>query len=421
MEEQRGQKRSFEQLNESRENVVKVEVTTGEGVTLKLELPPDATVLLVKQGVEREHGISPRDARVFVHDESHEEELLDEETVGSLRREGYEVVLMSLLVEKADAQMVVPQLAPHADIMLGSNCTSESDQKISGPRGVAFVPLKPNWLVTSESGHCRIKITDVQTGTVICQFGERGEGKDQLRNPWGVAVTSDSSYVVVADNFNNRLQVLRLIFSEERSSAKLEFVRYLGNGKGNAEGQLLYPSGLALLRADKHDKRGRETVLVTDYGNHRVCQFSLEGPFIRIFAGKGVTGKGDGELDSPSGITVLASSGEVAVADRSNHRVQIFDGEGVYMREFGGESADADGKFQRPVGLTSDAHGNLLLTDYTNRLQVFSPEGKHLCTRKDLGITAWWPVTIAWSAESGLAIPSAPRDSEHNVLIWRTA
>jgi hypothetical protein len=32
---------------------------------------------------------------------------------------------------------------------------------------------------------------------------------------------------------------------------------------------------------------------------------------------------------------VLGSSGEVAVADHDNHRVQIFDSEGNYKRQFG--------------------------------------------------------------------------------------
>jgi hypothetical protein len=159
-----------------------------------------------------------------------------------------------------------------------------------------------------------------------------------------------------------------------------------------------------------------------------------------IFAGTSNEGKGDGEFNNPSGITVLAPTGDVAVADRSTHRVQVFDGAGKYMRQFGCVDHDpenrcevssgsgagsprqaANGKFQRPIGLTSDVNGNLFATDYTNRLQVFSSEGKHLRTRTDLDITAWWPVTIAWSAQCGLAIPTAPRDAEHNILIWKKA
>jgi hypothetical protein len=71
-------------------------------------------------------------------------------------------------------------------------------------------------------------------------------------------------------------------------------------------------------------------------GNYRVSQFKLDGTFIRIFAGTGTRGSGDGEFIDPRGLTVLGSSGdEVAVDDCNNHRVQIFDREGNYTRQFG--------------------------------------------------------------------------------------
>jgi hypothetical protein len=40
---------------------VTLEVTTGEGVTLKFELPANETVFRVKQEVEQEQGIRPRE------------------------------------------------------------------------------------------------------------------------------------------------------------------------------------------------------------------------------------------------------------------------------------------------------------------------------------------------------------------------
>jgi tripartite motif-containing protein 71 len=117
-----------------------------------------------------------------------------------------------------------------------------------------------------------------------------------------------------------------------------------------------------------------------------VSRFALNGTFVGIFARTVNQGSGDGEFDRPHGITVLGSSGEVAVADRSNHRVQIFDSEGKYKRQFGTKGKKEDGQFFSPAGLASDAHGNLLVVGNTNRLQVFDHEGKHLCTRSDLGM-----------------------------------
>jgi tripartite motif-containing protein 71 len=97
------------------------------------------------------------------------------------------------------------------------------------------------------------------------------------------------------------------------------------------------------------------------------------GTFIGIF-GTGKEGSGDGEFNEPQGITALASSGEVAVADKYNSRMQIFDSEGNCKRQFGTEGKEADGQLHCPSGLVSDAHGNLLVVDDTSRLQVFSPE-----------------------------------------------
>ena len=59
-------------------------MTTGEGVTVKLQLPPTATVLRVKQEVESELGIRPREAIVFSGNTAHTEKLPDEETLDSL-------------------------------------------------------------------------------------------------------------------------------------------------------------------------------------------------------------------------------------------------------------------------------------------------------------------------------------------------
>ena len=115
---------------------------------------------------------------------------------------------------------------------------------------------------------------------------------------------------------------------------------------------------------------------------------------------------------------MLGSSGEVAVADFKNHRVQIFDSEGKYKRQFGTKGKEADGQLFCPTDLSSDAHGNLLVVDRTNRLQVFDPEGKHLCTRSDLGLQGGSTKGIAWSTGGEIAVA----DSKANkALVWYSA
>jgi DNA-binding beta-propeller fold protein YncE len=318
-----------------------------------------------------------------------------------------------LLVEQADAQQVVPELAAEPSLVLGDETGGDGDTQFKHPTGAAFIASHPDWLVTTEQH--RIKISNIRTGVLVCKFGEQGIGEGKFFFPYGVAVTSDSSFVIVADYLNNRVQVLRLVVGADGVSAHLEFVRTLGSGIGSAEGQLNRPTSIALPQSNGGQQ---ETVLVTEANKHRVLQFALDGIFVGIFASTGEKGSGDGEFISPQAITVLGSSGEVAVADCDNHRVQIFDSEGNYKRQFGTEGKEEDGQLFRPAGLASDAHGNLLVTDRTNRLQVFDPEGKHLCTRSDLGLYDTSFKGIAWSTGGEIAVA----DSKANkALVWYSA
>jgi hypothetical protein len=413
----RGTKRTREESDDTNDDDttnIHLEVTTGEGVTVKLQLPPTATVLMVKQEVESKLGIRPREAIVFSGNKAHTEKLPDEEILDSLLAGEEAKLELLLLVEQADAQQVVPELSAEPSMILGDGTEGDGDAQLNKPVGAAFIGAHPDWLVTAEQyGHC-IKISNIRTGALVCKFGKYGNVEGQFNNPMGVAVTSDSSFVIVADYLNNRVQVLRLMVGADSTSAHLEFVRFLGSGQGRAEGQLFYSIGVALLQSNGGQQ---ETVLVTEAVNHRVTQFALDGTFVGIFAGTGEEGSSDGQFSEPQGITVLGSSGEVAVADQSNHRVQIFDSEGNYKRQFGTEGKE-DGQFNFPTDLASDAHGNLLVVDHTNRLQVFDPEGKHLCTRSDLGLHDDSTKGIAWSAGGEIAVADA---EAHSVRVWSPA
>jgi hypothetical protein len=393
---------------------VQVEVITGEGATSLLELPAMSTVLTAKTHMECKLGIRQRDMHMF--DAKREEELQDVETLRSLLVGEGTKLEISLLVVRADAQQVVQELATEAGLVLGDGTAGSGDDQLNDPMGVAFIAAYPDWLVTTEDGGHRIKISNSRTGALLCKLGEEGQGQGQFLNPGAVVATSDSSFVLVAEYAQQRVQMLRLTVEADRSSAALEFIRFIGStGEGREDGsdsagQLRSPFGMALLLGQD----GCETLLVTEEENHRVSQFSLDGTFIRIFAGSGVPGSGDGEFNGPDGITVLGAS-EVGVADYHNDRVQIFDNSGFYLRQFGSSGGEADGQFDGPTSLASDAHGNILVTDKTRRLQVFSPEGRHLCTRNDIGLNDVGITTVAWSSGGGLAIANGRK---HTVLVW---
>ena len=71
-------------------------------------------------------------------------------------------------------------------------------------------------------------------------------------------------------------------------------------------------------------------VFVADTGNKRVQVFDADGNFLREFGGWGT---GPGQLDEPVGIAV-SPDGTVAVADTWNLRVQLFDEQGVPLTQW---------------------------------------------------------------------------------------
>lgn len=70
------------------------------------------------------------------------------------------------------------------------------------------------------------------------------------------------------------------------------------------------------------------TLLVADgLGNARIAKFDRDGKFVGSW---GSRGSGQGQLAGPHGIAVDASR-RVYVADRSNHRIQVFDERGAFL------------------------------------------------------------------------------------------
>lgn len=64
-------------------------------------------------------------------------------------------------------------------------------------------------------------------------------------------------------------------------------------------------------------------------GESRVIKFDGDGNFLTTWGGEG---KGPGEFNQPHAVLV-DTQGLVYIADRSNQRLQVFDGEGKFLRE----------------------------------------------------------------------------------------
>ena len=146
-----------------------------------------------------------------------------------------------------------------------------------------------------------------------------------------------------------------------------QFKPVLSFGKfGLSVGMFNCPWGVAV--------NSKDEIAVTDCFNHRVQIFNRDGNYIRSF---GRPGNKTGEFNYPKGIT-FHKNGNIFVADQSNHRIQIFSGEGKYVGMFGGNGS-LDSQLYSPLGLSVDSDGNIIVADFGNKLiKIFSPDGKFL-------------------------------------------
>jgi DNA-binding beta-propeller fold protein YncE len=97
------------------------------------------------------------------------------------------------------------------------------------------------------------------------------------------------------------------------------------------------------------------------YGNSRVVKFSKEGKYIFEWGKKG---NKPGEFNTPHGID-LDLQGNVYVADRDNNRIQKFDANGTFLKEWKNDSA------VQLYSLTIDkANNDLFAIDYSTILDT---------------------------------------------------
>ncbi|ELU03822.1 hypothetical protein CAPTEDRAFT_223323 [Capitella teleta] len=149
--------------------------------------------------------------------------------------------------------------------------------------------------------------------------------------------------------------------------AKKNPVMKIGGERGSAEGQFKLPRGVAISPQDG-------TIVIADSSNHRAQVFDQHGQYVRTF---GSYGDSDGEFDCLAGVAI-SQSGDVIIADRYNHRIQIFDSNFNFKLKFGSEGS-SDGKFKYPWGVTVDHEGLVYVCDKENhRVQVFGADGTFL-------------------------------------------
>ncbi len=90
-----------------------------------------------------------------------------------------------------------------------------------------------------------------------------------------------------------------------------------------------------------------------------------ELPAGRVFGG---TGAGPGQLAEPRGVAADAR-GSIAVADTKNSRIDLFDGNGAFLRSIGGKGS-AEGQLNEPCGVAIGPDGEIYVADTWNHRVV---------------------------------------------------
>lgn len=173
---------------------------------------------------------------------------------------------------------------------------------------------------------------DRRTGAVLANFG-----KGVMVIPHGIHVDRQGN-VWIADFAGNKEQTKG--HQVHKFSPKGEKLLSLGiAGKpGNADGQFNQPNDVvvgpdgSIYVSDGHDGQGMTNAKAIAEGiargaTARISKFSPEGKFIKSWGGLGVR---HGEFRTPHAL-VFDAKGRLWVADRGNHRIEIFDQEGKYL------------------------------------------------------------------------------------------
>jgi DNA-binding beta-propeller fold protein YncE len=183
-------------------------------------------------------------------------------------------------------------------------------------------------------------------------WGVHGVKEGRLHRPRVVALDADDR-LYIAD-LTDRVQVF------DRDGTYLRSWRTPGL---NVDG----PSGVTV------DDAGR--VLVADTHFYRILIYDQSGGLTGQI-GDGVQGTTPGRFGYPTDAIVDADGCFYVAEYGENDRIQVFDPEGRFLRQWGGHGFEP-GRFLRPRAIAFDRRGLLHVADTGNhRIQVFEPGGR---------------------------------------------
>jgi DNA-binding beta-propeller fold protein YncE len=262
-------------------------------------------------------------------------------------------------------------------------CTSSCKAGIAGtgkgqlaePDGIAIAGGE---IYVVDSGNDRIEMLN-EKGEWVTQWGSLGTGAGQFKIPLAIAV-SPTNKVWVGDSINRRV---------EEFSSTGSFIEAIGWGVSNGKAEYevctsscqagISGSGNGQFSATWGMAFAGSNLYVADTSNHRVEEFNEKSEYVAKF---GSSGKGNGQLEFPTGVAVSPTTGLLYVTDTNNNRMQVFTQSGSYLTQFASAGA-GNGQLQFPEGDAVNSSGEVIVVDDLNhRVEKWVPsftgnEGAH--------------------------------------------
>lgn len=287
-------------------------------------------------------------------------------------------------------------------ILLGA-CTLGAKQP-TRPNGLAFTP-GGDLVVTALGTHQVIRMTP--EGRLVKRFGKLGTGPSDIYEGWGTGIDSTGNIYLChrwrGEDTDTDHESVKVFTPEGR------LIRELPTPSGTAEG----------CYAVHVDPEGRVFAVYTTTNQLRV--FDPQGKLLSTLWG--VTGTGPGQFYGLRDVAIDPQRGALYASDASNSRIQKFDytiapsGEiSVTQRLTFGTYGQSLGRLAYPQYLAIDeATGNLAVGDMANRrIQIFDLDGQALREIRPFDdVEDWQVMGLAFGPDGALYAADA-----FNGTIW---
>ena len=203
--------------------------------------------------------------------------------------------------------------------------------KMNSPRSIAFYQNK---VFVSQNGAGCLLVFDLN-GTFLKQMGTPGNGEGQLKSPLGIAINESNGDIFVCDYSHNRVQ----IFSKD-------FLFKSQFGKG-------------ILNSPSDIKLTNEYIYALSYTNPFFYSFNYNLTQVQ----NAVLNSISQYLKQPHSFCIDGADNFI-ISDYTLHSIFLFNQEGDLVHKI-------TDSIQKPVGITLDARGRIVLVGRNHLLLIF--------------------------------------------------